>query len=150
MNNNSRTFRKGSLGLPQIMATLLVVLPTLVFSIVILLDYWNVMQADYKLKLVANMTSDFMVARADLRDFTDGSDGNATDFQRYLERVNTLCPNQTSATFSSISDAQKLGEIAITTTYDYNGTYIKNKTLTTQMNTYSYADQNISVVVKCQ
>lgn len=147
---NNRRFRNGSLGLPQIMATLLVVLPTLAFSIFILLDYWSVMQADYKLKLVANMTSDFMVVRADLRDFTDGLDGNATDYQRYLERVNTLCPNQTSVTLLSIGDAQKFGEIAITTTYDYNGTYIKNKTLTTQMNTYSYADQNISVVVKCQ
>lgn len=148
--SNKRSFRKGSLGLPQIMATLLVVLPTLAFSIFILLDYWNVMQIDYKLKLIANMTSDFAVKRENLRDFTDGLGGNALDYQTYLNRVNTLCPNQTSVSFLGLVDAQNFGEVAIKAQYTYNGTYLKNKTLTTQMNAYSYTDQNISVTVTCQ
>lgn len=144
-----RSFRNG-MGLAQIMATLLVVLPTLAFSITILLDYWGVMQADHKLKLVANITADFAVTRDDLRDFSDGAGGNALDYQSYLNRVNNLCPNQTQVEFSSINDATNLGEIAITAQYDYNGTYFKNKTITTQMNVYSYQDQNISVVVTCK
>ncbi|MFT7860542.1 MAG: hypothetical protein ABXS93_06370 [Sulfurimonas sp.] len=146
---NRCSFRAG-LGLPQIMATLLVVLPTMVFAITILLDYWAVMQADYKLKLVANLTSDFAIAREDLRDFSDGSGGNAADYQSYLNRVNKLCPNGTSINFSQMQDAQNFGEIDILVQYTYNGRYIKNKTLATEMDVYSYRDQNISIVAICQ
>ncbi|QOP42205.1 hypothetical protein [Sulfurimonas marina] len=143
--NNKRLFRNGSLGLPQIMATLLVVLPTLAFIVVILLDYWSAMQADYKLKLIANLTSDFLISREDLRDFSDSA-----DYDNYLTRVNSLCPNQTNITFPTPVNAANSGEIDVTVQYTYTGTYLKNKTITTQMNTYSYVDQNGSVVITCE
>lgn len=145
----NRSFRRG-MGLAQIMATLLVILPTLAFIVTILFDYWGVMQSDHKLKLVANLTADFLVTRDDLRDFSDGSGGNAADFQSYLNRVNNLCPSQTEVEFTTVGDAANYGEISISAEYDYNGTYFKNKTIATQMNLYSYKDQNISVVVRCK
>lgn len=144
-----RGFRN-AMGLAQIMATLLVVLPTLAFIVTILFDYWAVMQADHKLKLVANLTAEFTLARSDLRTFTDGLGVNALDYQSYLSRVSGLCPGGTSISSIAVSDAPNFGEIAITAQYDYNGTYFKNKTLTAQMNVYSYQDLNGSIVVKCQ
>lgn len=142
---------RAAIGLPQIMATLLVVLPTLVFAIVILLDYWSVMQADYKLKLVANIVSEYAIASEDLNNIKTG---NILDQQARLDsmvaRANSLCPKGTSTAFSNIADATGFAEVDIEARYTYNGTYIKNKTLTTQMNAYSYVDQNISVVVTCQ
>ncbi|WP_304545919.1 hypothetical protein [Sulfurimonas microaerophilic] len=147
--SNRKSFRNG-MGFAQIMATLLVVFPTLAFIFTILFDYWAVMQADQKLKLVANLTTEFAMTRDDLRDFSNGSGGNAVDYQNYLDRVSQLCPNQTGAEFTSIEDAARSGEIAVIAQYDYNGTYFKNQTISTRMNVYSYKDQNLSVVVTCQ
>lgn len=146
---NKRGFR-GGFGFAQIMATLLVVLPTLAFMIVILFDYWSVMQADYRIKLVANLTSEYAIARANLRDFTNGSGGPATDYQAYLSRVNQLCPANTNITVTKLTDAPNLGEVDVVVKYTYNGTYIKNKTLVTRMDAYSYQDQNASIEIICQ
>lgn len=147
--SNKRSFRNG-MGIAQIMATLLIVFPTLAFSIMILLDYWNVMQADYKLKLLANLAAEFTITRDDLRDFSDGAGGNGTDYQQFLNRANRLCPGNTTLVAGVIGNAPSPGEIDITVQHQYNGLYLKNKTLSTQMNVYSYKDQNLSVTLTCQ
>lgn len=138
------------MGFAQIMAMLLVVLPTLAFMIMLLIDYWAVMQADYKLKLVANVTTEFTIDRDDLRDFSDGAGGNASDYQSYIDRANSLCPNNTNVSLSEAVDAAHPNEIVITVEYTHNGIYFKNKLVTTQMNVYSYRDQNLSLIVTCQ
>jgi len=136
---NKRGFRKGDIGLAQIMAMLLVVLPTMAFIIALLTDYWAVMQADYKLKLIANSVSEVADNKQNLSGFTTSDNG--------------LCPKGSTLSFSNpsfYSDANKTGFIDVTIRYLYNGTYFKNKMLTTTMHTYSYHDQNMSIVGTCQ
>jgi hypothetical protein len=132
---NKHKCRKG-FGLGQIMAMLLVVLPTIAFIVTFMLDYWSVMQADYKLKLIANQVSE----RAD----------NMKDLSSFSMNGNVTCPNGTSLVFGNRKDSNKKGKIDIIITYTHNGPYLKNKVLSTQMHTYSYHDQNMSIIGSCQ
>ena len=139
---NNRSFRNG-FGMGQIMAMLLVVLPTLAFVITLMIDYWSVMQEDYKLKLIANQASLVLDSEQDLR----AADLNAT----LTSKVGSnLCPRGTNISFSAPADAPQFGQVIVTIKYTHNGHYFKNKTLNTQMQTYSYHDQNISITGTCQ
>jgi len=89
-------WRKG-FGLGQIMATLLVVLPTIAFIITFIIDYWSLMQADYKLKLIANMSSVYYISKVDI---TDISDINTA----LLSQASGLCPNSTTLSQTSSSE----------------------------------------------
>lgn len=132
---NKHKCRK-AFGLGQIMAMLLVVLPAMAFIVTYMLDYWSVMQADYKLKLIANQVSERADNMEDLSDFS--FDDNVT------------CPNGTNLVFSEQKDSDKEGKIDVIINYTHNGTYIKNKLLSTDMHTYSYHDQNMSIIGTCQ
>ena len=134
MRNKNRC--RNAFGLGQIMATLLVVLPTMAFIVTFMIDYWSIMQEDYKLKLIANQASQKADNMEDLSSF----DMNADD----------LCPNGTHLTFSNKKDADEAGKIDIVITYTHNGPYLKNKLLSTSMHTYSYHDQNMSIIGTCQ
>lgn len=123
------------MGLSQIMATLLVVLPTMAFIVTFLLDYWSVMQADYKLKLLANQVAEVANNKTDISSFTAPDRG--------------LCPNGTRLSFSTQSDGNGPAYIDITIVYNYNGTYLKNKNLSTSISTYSYHDQNMTITGTC-
>ena len=138
---NRQSFRNG-FGMGQIMAMLLVVLPTLAFIITLMIDYWSVMQEDYKLKLIANQTSMILDSEEDLR----AADLNAT----LNNEINNLCPKGTTLSFSTPQNAPTKGQVSVNIEYVHNGPYFKNKTLTTQMQTYSYHDQNISITGTCQ
>ena len=129
---------RDAFGMGQIMATLLVVLPTMAFIVTFIIDYWSVMQADYKLKLIANQASQKADNAKDLRssNFTMDDKG--------------LCPKGTTLTFATPSDSDESGRIDITINYTYNGPYLKNKQLSTAMHTYSYHDQNMSITGTCQ
>ena len=144
-----KTKMRNAFGMGQIIAMLLVVLPTMAFIVTLLVDYWSVMQADYKLKIIANKISVFADNRADLRDFSDGKGGSAQDLLDLVNAVNKLCPKGTTLSFGPVTDAAQ-GEIDITVKYIHNGAYFKNKTLSTSMSTYSYHDQNLSVTATCQ
>ncbi|ADN09895.1 hypothetical protein [Sulfurimonas autotrophica] len=138
---NRHSFRN-AFGMGQIMAMLLVVLPTLAFVITLMIDYWSVMQEDYKLKLIANQTSMVLDSEEDL---------GAADLNTTLNNnVNNICPRGTTLSFSTPQDAPTLGQVNVTIAYVHNGPYFKNKTLNTQMQTYSYHDQNISITGTCQ
>ncbi|WP_457750238.1 hypothetical protein [Sulfurimonas sp.] len=130
-------------GMGQIMAMLLVVLPTLAFIITLMIDYWSVMQEDYKLKLIANQTSMVLDSQQDLR---------AADLNTTLNTQvgSNLCPRGTTISFCTPADAPTPGQVIVTIQYLHNGHYFKNKTLSTQMQTYSYHDQNISITGTCQ
>ena len=140
-----RSWRNG-MGLSQIMALLLLVLPTLAFILTLLIDYWTVMQIDYKLKLVANYVSDKANSQEDLSGFISDDRG--------------LCPviggKKTVLSFvddsnnSTQSDATDEGHIDITIKCNYNGAYFKNKVLSTSMHTLSYHDQNMSIIGTCK
>ena len=136
---------KKGFGLAQIMALLLVVLPTTAFIVTLLLDYWTVMQADYKLKLIANLSSQYANGKEDITDLAD------IDAQ-LISRVNTqnLCPNGTSLSLKSSDTNAPTGQIVLSVEYIHNGPYIENKTISTNMLTYSYHDQNLTAVLVCQ
>ena len=144
---NRHSFRN-AFGMGQIMAMLLVVLPMLAFIMTLMIDYWSVMQEDYKLKLIANQASRVLDSEQDLQDLHDL---NTTALTKLTNKVGSnLCPRNTTISFSNTADANQSGLINITVEYVHNGAYFKNKTLSTQMQTYSYHDQNISITGTCQ
>ena len=140
---NKVTWRN-ALGLSQIMATLLVVLPTIAFIVTFIFEYWNVMQADYKLKLIANMSADFYNSQEDMTDI------NASDESVFFTRITTLCPNQTGIT-RALYSTTTTNDINITVKYTVNtGIYLNGNVVGTNMLTYSYYDQNSSIVLICE
>lgn len=134
-------FRHG-FGMGQIMAMLLVVLPTIAFVLTLMIDYWSIMQEDYKLKILANNASMVLDSKEDLRD------ANLTN--ELSSEINNVCPHGTSLNFSIPQDSTTKGLVSVTINYLHNGNYFKDKNLTTQMQTYSYHDQNISITGTCQ
>jgi len=132
------------MGMGQIMATLLVVLPTLAFSVTFLLAYWNIMQVDYKLKLIANKAADIANSTA-----TPRSDFVNTDTV-LTSGLGRLCPGGRAVSFSAPTDADS-GEISITVQYTTSSsdTYLSDKTVSTLIQTYSFHDQNMSITITC-
>ena len=137
---------RNALGLSQIMATLLIVLPTIAFIVTLILEYYTVMQADYKLKLIANLAADYVNSKEDT---TDWSDLNT----KFLDPINAkqLCPNGATLGVKAVTNDQPKGQINITVEYNYtNAVYITDKVLSTGMITYSYHDQNLSTTLECK
>lgn len=134
-----RAWRNG-MGLGQIMALLLLVLPTMAFIMTLIIDYWTVMQIDYKLKLIANYVSEKANSTEDLSTFTSDDRG--------------LCPvidgTQTTLVLGTPTDSNRAGNIDITIECNYSGPYFKNKVISTSIHTYSYHDQNMSITGTCQ
>ena len=138
---------RNALGLSQIMATLLVVLPTIAFIVTLILEYYTVMQADYKLKMIANLAADYVNSKEDTTDLADLN-------TKFLDPVNAkrLCPNPTKLVLqSSDVTTQAQGQISTTVEYSYTkAVYITDKVLSTGMITYSYHDQNLSATFECK
>jgi len=144
IRHSKKTWRNG-LGLGQIMATLLVVLPTMAFSITFLMSYWNVMQVDYKLKLIANMAADFA------NSLEDTTNIDANKLASFSTSVSRLCPQGRVITMGLPTYGGPVGEISIRVEYTTPSTdpYLSNKKISTRIQTYSYHDQNMSVVLTC-
>lgn len=138
------SWRRG-FGLGQIMATLLVVLPTMAFSIMFLISYWNVMQIDYKLKLIADIASEYASNKENLSDFS------GTDFSDFSTQASQLCPQGKAITFGTPTYTGPKDIISITVEYTTpaSDVYLANKKLSTNIQTYSYHEQNMSVVLTC-
>ena len=139
-----RSWRNG-IGLGQIVATLLVVLPTLAFSVTFMLAYWNVMQIDYKLKLIANMSADYANSKKDLSDFS------GSDFTSYVSAVSKMCPGEKTVSFGTPTYTGDKGIISITVEYTTPASdpYLGGKKISTNIQTYSFHDQNMSVILTC-
>lgn len=143
--SNRQGWRKG-LGLAQIMATLLVVLPTIAFIVTFILEYWTIMQADYKLKLIANMSSDYYNSKEDTTDWSDRDEKLINPIN-----ANQLCPASTSLEVVESLNNQPTGQITTTVEYKYTqAVYITDKVVSTSMITYSYHDQNLSAKLECK
>ncbi len=140
---NKQGWRRG-IGLAQIMALLLVVLPTMAFIVTLLLDYWTVMQADYKLKLIANLSADYVNNKEDATDLADIN-------TQLIAPVNAkkLCPKGTVLGVKVSDTNASSGQIDISIEYTHNGPYIKDKRLSSSMLTYSYHDQNLTAILEC-
>ncbi len=142
---SNRALFKNAIGLGQIMATLLVVLPTIAFSVTFLLSYWNVMQVDYKLKLIANLASEYANSKKDLTTF------EGEKFEAFVQRASSLCPKGETITFDTPTYSGPKGIVSITVehTTSVDDFYLANKRISTNMQTYSYHDQNMSVTLRC-
>jgi hypothetical protein len=145
----SRTTWRNGFGLAQIMALLLVVLPTMAFIVTFLLDYWALMRIDNNLKLIANMATSRLNGMSDL-----SVDVNASlpENQLLQDTLSSFCPNGKGVGFagSRKGDGAGKGYIEVSVSYDYNGTYLKDKNLVTKMTTYSYHDQNATIELSCK
>ena len=147
MNKKSlrSSWRKGDMGLGQIAAVLLIVLPMLAFSVTFLIAYWNVMQIDYKLKLVANMSADYA------NGIKDTTNIDPVSLNKFLSNAGKLCPNNTSLIVTKSGNGATSGVIDLYVEYTTPNTrYFGNKKMTTAMHTYSYNDQNLSVTLTCK
>jgi len=133
------------MGLGQIMATLLVVLPTLAFIVTFMLAYWNVMQIDYKLKLIANMSADYANNKEDLTEFS------GDEFTSFVASVSKICPGEKDILIGTPTYQGSAGIISINVVYvtPLTDNYLAGKRLSTNMQTYSYHDQNMSVTLTC-
>ena len=139
-----RSWRSG-IGFGQIMATLLVVLPTLAFSVTFMLAYWNMMQIDYKLKLIANISADYANSKKDLTDFSDAA------FSSYVTAASSLCPGEKTVSFGTPTYSGDKGIVSITVEYTTpsSDTYFGGQKISTNIQTYSFHDQNMSVAITC-
>lgn len=111
---NRAAWRRG-FGLAQIMAILVVVLPTIAFIITFLIDYWAVMRIDNNLKLLTNMATS---------QFNNASDLSIDPSDIQLKTMLTsFCPKDASIDFvgSRAGDAST-GVITVNASYTYNGT----------------------------
>lgn len=139
---NRSGWRKG-FGLAQIMALLLVVLPTMAFIVTFIIDYWAVMRIDNNMKLITHMATAKMNNQTDL---------STAPVDAGLESVlSSYCPKSTTISLASsrVGDGNSSGIISVSASYTYNGTYLKNKTITANMLTYSYYDQNATINLVC-
>lgn len=139
---NKRTW-KGGFGLAQIMAVLLVVLPTIAFIVTLLIDYWAIMRIDNNLKLMTSLATTKMNNITDLS--FSPSDANLQNL------LSSYCPKDTAVNLnaSRIGDGSAEGIIIVNASYTYNGTYLKDKTMNATMVTYSYHDQNATINLVC-
>jgi len=138
-----RRFRN-AFGLGQIMATLLVVLPTIAFSTTFLIEYWAVMQYDNNLKLIAKVASQYYDSKENITDITDINSG-------LLSLGAKLCPAQNTLSIKSSTSntTANLIDIKVEYTTPADKQYFASKTLSTNSITYSYHDQNRSIVLEC-
>ncbi len=140
--NNRRDWRCG-FGLAQIMAVLLVVLPTIAFIVTLLIDYWAVMRIDNNLKLMTSL------ATAKMNNITDLSSSPSDSSLQTL--LSSYCPKDTAVTLSGsrVGDGTAKDIIIVNASYTYNGVYLKDKTMNATMVTYSYHEQNATISLVC-
>lgn len=139
--------RKG-FGLAQIMAMLLVVLPTFAFLMMFMLEYWSVMQIDNRLKLITNLTSTSLDGVEDLSDDGLGVYATSQEWSTLNQKLNTLCPQGTNIAYLGRVDESK-GMVTVNLSYAFKGRYLDN-VLQSSMSTYSYHDQNATINLECK
>ena len=147
IRKTKKTWSNG-FGLGQIAAILLVVLPTMAFSVTFLISYWNVMQVDYSLKLISNMAADYANSSENPQSDFSALDGSSS----FVTSVSKLCPKgRTIIVDNSVADADTAGEISIKVLYTTpsTDTYLADTNISTKIQTYSYHDQNMSVTLTC-
>lgn len=138
--------RKG-LAIAEIMALLLLVLPTMAFIMTFLIEYWSVMRIDNNLKLMTNLATTKLNG---LKDLSTISAINITDGIPALKtQLATFCPKGSIPSFTRTAAGPSNGQIEVIAQYTYNGNYLKNKQLSSSMTTYSYHDQNATMTIVC-
>lgn len=145
--NNKPGWRRG-FGFAQIMAMIVVVIPTSIYMITILFDYWAAMQLDNRLKLMSHRTITAM------NNATDLSTASALKISMTStgdwDMIEGLCPKDMTLSVISRTDMPKgQTQVIMAVTYDkFN--HLETKELTSNIVSYSYNDQNGSFKLECK
>ncbi len=141
--SNKRHWRRG-FGLAQIMALIIVVIPTTAFMITLLFDYWTAMQLDNRLKLMSHRAI-MAINNAE----TLGASFTLSESEEGV--LSGLCPSSMpnlELTYLGEMEAPGQTRVAATVTYDrFN--HLEAKELASTITSYSYNDQNGSYLLEC-
>ncbi|MBN2869561.1 MAG: hypothetical protein JXK04_01235 [Campylobacterales bacterium] len=141
--SNKRHWRRG-FGLAQIMALIIVVIPTAAFMITLLFDYWTAMQLDNRLKLMSHRAI-MAINNAE----TLGAAYTLPEADR--EIVESLCPASMRALVFARMDDMPSAQTRITAQVMYDRfNHLEAKVLSSTITSYSYNDQNGSYLLECK
>ena len=130
--------------LAQIMAMIVVVIPTSIFIITLLFDYWTAMQLDNRLKLISHRGI-MAINNAEVLD------GAYTLPAADTTMLASLCPASMGAIeFKRVGDMPS-GQTQITAQITYDRfNHLGAKELKSTITSYSYRDQNGSYQLECK
>lgn len=145
--NSKRGWRKG-FGFAQIMAMIVVVIPTSIYMITILFDYWTAMQLDNHLKLMSHRAISAMNNASDLSSMASLETSMKTTGN--WDVINGLCPKDMTLSLISRTDMPKgQTQVVMAVTYDkFN--HLDVQELSSKIISYSYNDQNGSFKMECK
>lgn len=145
---NKLGWRKG-FGFAQIMAMIIVVIPTTLFIITLLFDYWAAMQLDNRLKLMSNrgimaVNNAVNLSSANVLKDSMIASGDWTIIQ-------SLCPSSNPVlVLTYIGTMPIANETEVTTALRYDKfNHLAARTLSSKITSYSYNDQNGSFKLEC-
>jgi len=139
--------RKG-LAIAEIMALLLLVLPTMAFIMMFLIEYWAVMRVDNNLKLMTHLTTSKLNGLTDLSSIAAIIADDTKGISELTAQLDKYCPNGSVESYTR-TPGPGSNQIEIIAEYTYNGNYLTNKKLSSRMVTYSYNDQNATITIVC-
>ncbi|QSZ41950.1 hypothetical protein GJV85_07460 [Sulfurimonas aquatica] len=141
-----KTRMRSGLAIAEIMAFLLLLLPTMAFIMMFLMEYWAVMRIDNNLKLMTHLATSKLNGVTDLSVWSviDSADG----VSELKTKLASYCPQGSIPTYSRV-DGPASGQIEVIAKYTYDGSYLSNKKLSSQMTTYSYHEQNATITIVC-
>lgn len=145
---NKLGWRKG-FGFAQIMAMIIVVIPTTLFIITLLFDYWTAMQLDNRLKLMSNRG---IMA---INNASDLSSANVLKISMVASGdwaiIESLCPTSKPVLgLTYIGTMPITNETEVTTAVRYETfNHLAARTLSSKITSYSYNDQNGSFKLEC-
>ncbi len=144
---NKPQWRRG-FGFAQIMAMILVVIPTSLFIITLLFDYWAAMQIDNRLKLMSHRAITAINNSENLSSTTTLLASMTVDEQTL---IGSMCPSSMpNVTFTREGD-MPFGQTRIETLVKYDKfNHLGTKELSSIITSYSYRDQNGSFKLECK
>jgi hypothetical protein len=144
---NRPKWRRG-FGFAQIMAMILVVIPTSLFIITLLFDYWAAMQIDNRLKLMSHRAIMAINNSEDLSS-TNTLLASMTSDEQTL--ISSMCPSSMPNVTFTREGNMPSGQTKIQTLVKYDKfNRLGTKELSSIITSYSYRDQNGSFKLECK
>lgn len=141
--NNKTAWRKG-FGLAQIMAMIVVVIPTSLFIMTLLFDYWAAMQLDNRLKLMSHRA----VMAINSAELLDNAFAFSAEEKALLQ---SLCPSGKATLELSRTGDMPSGQTQVSALVVYDRfIHLAAKELKSTITSYSYNDQNGSYQLECK
>ncbi|MDD5717747.1 MAG: hypothetical protein PHW64_08065 [Sulfuricurvum sp.] len=146
--NNKPGWRKG-FGFAQIFALMIVVIPTAIFLMTLLLDYWTVMQLDNRLKMMSHRA--IMIINNESNLSSEANVKKSMDDLKAWGVLQSLCPSSKPtlklSRVGEMNASQTKIEVVIA---KYPLNRLGDKNLSSTITSYSYKDQNGSFKLECE